>query len=376
MVYRAIGIMSGSSLDGLDIAYAFFQENAGQWSYELKETACIPYDPAWRTRLENSPSLPAREYQLLHTAYGHFIGEKINEFIRDKNLAYQVDLIASHGHTVFHMPEERMTAQIGEGAAIAAETELPVITDLRAMDLALGGQGAPIVPIGEKYLFPAFTYFLNLGGIANLTVIKPSPGADGNRDVNAAFDICPANRVLNMLARDAGKEFDENGSMAAAGKTDESLLARLNEQDYYQKPFPKSLSNEFGTHTIYPLIKSQCKNIHDALRTYCDHIAFQIFQALKATSTQQPATSTIQNKLLVTGGGAFNGFLIKRIKDTLIKMNTEVMVPGDAVVNFKEALVMAFMGVLRWRQEPNTLAAVTGARHDSIGGAIWQGASQ
>ncbi len=381
MVYHAIGIMSGSSLDGLDIAYAFFQENAGQWSYELKETAYISYDPEWRSQLENSPTLSAGEYQLLHTAYGHFIGEKINEFIQEKNLSFQVDLVASHGHTVFHMPEKGMTAQVGDGAAIAAETGLPVITDLRSMDLALGGQGAPIVPIGEKYLFPDCDYFLNLGGIANLTIITQSSEANATREVKAAFDICPANRVLNMLARDAGKEFDENGATAAEGKTDDGLLEKLNELDYYKKPSPKSLANEFGTEIVYPLIKSKSKSIPDALRTYCEHIAIQISLAIKNANNRQPVTgnqqpATRNKQLLVTGGGAFNHFLVQRIKDTLEEINLEVVVPDDGVINFKEALVMAFIGVLRWRQEPNTLAAVTGARHDSIGGAIWQGASQ
>src|SRR5688572_1989362 len=189
MVYRAIGLMSGSSLDGLDIAFAEFHENAGKWSYELKKTACYSYDEEWTERLKNATKLPALDYQLLHTSYGHYIGQKLVDFIEEHQLHYQVSLIASHGHTVFHVPSKKMTSQLGDGAAIAAKTGLPVVTDLRALDVALGGQGAPIVPIGEKILLKDHDYFLNLGGIANISV---------NTDPYIAFDICPANRVLNI----------------------------------------------------------------------------------------------------------------------------------------------------------------------------------
>ena len=197
MIYRVIGLMSGSSLDGLDIAFVEFHENAGKWTFELKATACYEYDTIWTQRLQNAITFSAFEYQLLHSEYGHYIGEQVNKFISENELQYQVSLIASHGHTTFHVPDKKMTAQLGDGAAIAAETGLPVVTDLRAMDVALGGQGAPIVPIGEKILLKDYDYFLNLGGIANISA---------NLDPNIAFDICPANRVLNMLANDAGKK--------------------------------------------------------------------------------------------------------------------------------------------------------------------------
>src|SRR6476660_5986878 len=185
MVYRAIGLMSGSSLDGLDIAFVEFQENAGKWSYEILNVDCYQYTDEWMKRLKSAISLSALDYQLLHVDYGHYIGQQVNQFIEKNNLQYQVALIASHGHTTFHVPERKMTAQLGEGAAIASEALLPVVTDLRALDVALGGQGAPIVPIGEKLLLGDYNYFLNLGGIANISI---------NTEPYLAFDVCPANR--------------------------------------------------------------------------------------------------------------------------------------------------------------------------------------
>ena len=195
--------MSGSSLDGMDIAFAHFQENAGKWNFELIKTACYKYDDAWTNKLQSAHSLHALQYQLLHTEYGHYIGEQVNNFIEENNLHYQVQLIASHGHTVFHMPEKKMTAQLGDGASIAAETGINTVSDLRSMDVALGGQGAPIVPIGEQLLLGNHDFFLNLGGIANLSF--------NNKGKFSAFDVCPANRILNMLAKEAGKEFDRSG---------------------------------------------------------------------------------------------------------------------------------------------------------------------
>lgn len=365
MVYRAIGIMSGSSLDGLDIVFAEFQEQGGKWSYEINHSACYPYTEEWNNRLKNATSLSARDYLLLHTTYGRYIGERVNEFIEEKQLHYQAGLIASHGHTTFHLPAQKMTAQLGDGAAIAAVTGLPVVTDLRAMDIAFGGQGAPIVPIGEKLLFTGYDFFLNIGGIANISVAGEPPSGGW------AFDICPANRVLNMLANEAGKEYDEDGQLAASGSVSQSLLDKLNQLDYYQKPFPKSLANDFGTDTVYPIIKSAGLSTADALRTYCEHIAFQTDKAILGRSNYK--RQTINSKLLTTGGGAHNKFLINLLAEKLREQDVDVMVPDAALINYKEALIMAFIGVLRWRQEYNVLASVTGAVRNSIGGALWTG---
>lgn len=356
MIYRAIGLMSGSSLDGLDIVFAEFHENGGKWSYDILEAACYPYPQEWTARLSQAVSLPAREYLLLHTAYGHYLGSEVNRFIEEKQLHYRVALIASHGHTTFHMPEQRMTAQLGDGAALAAATQLPVVSDLRALDVALGGQGAPIVPIGEKLLLKEYDLFLNIGGIANISL---------NTDKGyTAFDVCPANRVLNLLANEAGKDYDEKGAMAAAGTIDQPLLDRLNGLDYYQRPYPKSLANDFGTDTAYPLIKATGLGLDDALRTYTEHIAMQVKNA---------AAGLQQHRLLVTGGGAFNTFLIDRIRDQLAAQQIEVVVPEEKLVNYKEALIMALIGVLRWREKTNLLSSVTGADRDSVGGALWMG---
>ncbi|NOT50722.1 MAG: anhydro-N-acetylmuramic acid kinase [Chitinophagaceae bacterium] len=362
MVYRAIGIMSGSSLDGLDIAFAEFHENAGKWTYELKSTACYPYDEEWTGRLKSATKLSAMDYLLLHADYGHYTGQKVNEFIEEHQLHYQVSLIASHGHTVFHVPAKKMTSQLGDGAAIAAETGLPVVTDLRAMDVALGGQGAPIVPIGEKILLKEHDYFLNLGGIANVSV---------KADPYIAFDICPANRVLNMLANDAGKNYDDGGAMAASGAVNTALLEELNRLDYYKQSYPKSLANDFGTDIVYPLIKNKAIEVKDALRTYVEHIVFQIQKAIPGLENFKPQTSNL--KLLATGGGAFNTFLVERLRENLKEHSIEVVIPEANLVSYKEALIMAFIGVLRWRQEYNVLSSVTGSSRNSIGGALWTG---
>lgn len=362
MVYRAIGIMSGSSLDGLDIAFVEFQENGGKWTYEIKETACYIYDEEWINHLKNAVSLSALEYQMLDTDFGHYLGQKVNEFIEDHKLQYKVSLIASHGHTTFHVPSKKMTAQLGDGAAIAAETGLPVVTDLRALDVALGGQGAPIVPIGEKLLWNKYDYFLNIGGIANISV---------NTDPYVAFDICPANRVLNMLANEMGEPYDNAGQIAASGNINSSLLEKLNQLDYYKHPYPKSLANDFGTDVVYPMIRDAGCGIPDALRTYVEHIALQISNAITGLGNFKSQTSNL--KLLTTGGGAFNKFLVKQISDTLKELKIEVIIPDPNLVSYKEALIMAFIGVLRWRQEYNVLSSVTGAARNSIGGALWTG---
>jgi anhydro-N-acetylmuramic acid kinase len=373
MVYRAIGLMSGSSLDGLDIVFAEINENGGKWTYEITKADCYSYPSAWVKRLKDATSLSALEYHLLHSDYGHYLGEQVNRFIEEHQLQYQVALVASHGHTTFHIPAKKMTAQLGDGAAIAATTQLPVVSDLRSLDIAFGGQGAPIVPIGEKLLLGDYHYFLNLGGIANVSF---------NADQYVAFDVCAANRVLNMLAADAGKEYDEGGQMAASGTINSSLLEKLNALHYYQQPFPKSLANDFGTGTVFPLIKATENSVPDALRTYTEHITIQIKKAISTAGnlTSYPAQGATNlsneghpHKLLCTGGGAFNTFLIERLKDQLSELNIDVIIPGEKLVKYKEALIMALIGVLRWREEANVLSSVTGAKRDSVGGAMWMG---
>lgn len=364
MIYKAIGLMSGSSLDGLNIAYVHFQETGGKWSFEIIHSICYEYPAEWVEKLRNATTLSALDYLLLHVDYGHYTGKLVNGFIDTFGLHHKVDLVASHGHTSFHIPSKKLTAQLGDGAAIAAVTGLPVIADLRSMDLALGGEGAPIVPAGEKLLFQDYDLLLNLGGIANIT-FKLS-------NEYAAFDSCAANCVLNTLAGLAGKAFDENGEMGARGYVNPLLLQELNSIEYYGKPYPKSLSNDFGTDVIIPLILRYNLTVNDSLCTYVEHIAMQV-QAAIASVVQAGGGLLAPLRLLVTGGGVFNLFLTERIRSLLEFLNIETIVPDNELVNYKEAVIMALLGVLRWREEYTVFSSVTGATRNTIGGALWLG---
>ncbi|MBA2563442.1 MAG: anhydro-N-acetylmuramic acid kinase [Chitinophagaceae bacterium] len=363
MIYKVIGLMSGSSLDGLDIAYVHLQEIGGNWTFEIKNTECLQYSIEWKLKLREAVNFNALEYQLLHVTYGHYVGEQVNYFIDKNNLHHRVDLVVSHGHTTFHYPQKLMTAQLGDGAAIAAETSLPVVTDLRAIDVAFGGQGAPVVPIGELLLLSGYDLYLNLGGIANISVKKSN-----TLDDIIAFDVCAANRILNMLAEEKELLFDDAGKLSASGNVNDQLLQKLNDLDYYLQPYPKSLANKFGTDIVYPVIKSFSISVEDSMRTYVEHIIIQIKNAI-INCQLQPA----HRKLLVTGGGAFNSFLINRLKEDLASLSITVTVPDADIINYKEAVIMALMGVLRWREEYNVLSSVTGAKRNSIGGALWLG---
>jgi anhydro-N-acetylmuramic acid kinase len=360
MQYNVVGLMSGSSLDGLDIAFVRFEEGAGKWQFELAETACIPYPDAWRQNLAGLNSLSARDYLMMHTAYGHYLGNCVNDFLEEKNLAYQIQLIASHGHTAFHFPSRHTTAQLGDGAAIAAVTGIRTITDFRSTDVALGGQGAPIVPIGEKLLFPEYDLFLNIGGIANLS-------AKGEKFFG--FDICPANRILNLLANQTEKGFDENGRIASRGNVDEQLLHRLNDFSFYNQHYPKSLGNEFGLEEIFPVVLKAGLTLQDALRTYVEHIVVQVKRGVLLLKEEMKTKE--QLRLLITGGGAHNRFLTERLEEELLPAGIECIKPSESLINYKEALVIALMGALRWREDINIMHSVTGASKDSINGAVW-----
>ena len=360
MIYRAIGIMSGSSMDGLDIAFAEFTETGGKWSFEIIAASCVEYEMEWLQQLNAAANMSAKDYLFLNTAYGHYIGNKINNFIELNDLQHRVNLIASHGHTVFHFPNKKMTAQLGDGAAIAAAVKLPVVNDLRSIDIAFGGQGAPIVPIGDKLLFGTYTYLLNLGGIANMSVNK-----EGNY---IAFDICAANKILNFLALKLGLPYDAEGALAAKGKINDVLLQQLNALDYYKISGPKALDNSYGINMVLPIIEKANLITEDALATYTEHIIQQIKAAILNNNS-----SAINPQLLVTGGGAFNTFLVHKLKEVLLPLQILVVVPDSTVIKFKEALIMALIGILRWREETNVLATVTGASQNSIGGALWLG---
>ena len=354
--------MSGSSMDGLDIAHVQLDEVRGQWSYEILHADCIPYSEKWARDLKEAADVNVSDFLKLNTAYGRYLGERTNEFIAKHELGHQVHFIASHGHTVFHEPAQHTTCQVGDGATIAAVTGLPVISDLRAMDVALGGQGAPIVPIGDRLLFGGYDYLLNIGGIANITVQQPGAGF-------IAFDVCPANQVLNALAEREGRVMDEGGTMASVGTLLPGVLDELNESDYYKIQPPKSLSNDAAKDIVFPKLLETENNNYDLLHTATVHIAQQVAAAVKHYPHGKESAT-----LLATGGGAFNTFLMVALQKALAPYNVTVVVPDAHVVKYKEALVMALIGTLRWREEVNVLSSVTGAGRDSVGGALWMGA--
>ncbi|MEJ8757643.1 anhydro-N-acetylmuramic acid kinase [Pontibacter sp. H259] len=352
--YHVIGLMSGTSLDGLDIAYCRLTYKNKNWIYNILNAETLTYSPYWIDSLRGAETLDGEHLIALDHAFGKYLGEQTQQFILRHNLT--PDFVASHGHTIFHQPAKHISLQIGNGAYLAAHAKRPVVCDFRTLDIALGGQGAPLVPIGDELLFSDYDYCLNLGGIANISF-----NHNGQR---IAYDISACNMLLNTLANEAGHTYDEDGKLAKSGKLDAILLEQLNAPLYFAQPYPKSLGKEWVLeHSLKTLAKSSA-TIADKLHTTCHHIAQQIAASL------QPAT--YNQKLLVTGGGAFNLYLIELLQ-TYAGENYSIEIPAPEIVSFKEALVFAFLGVLRWRNEVNSLKTVTGASSNSIGGAIYWG---
>ena len=351
--YSAIGLMSGSSLDGIDLAHVTFHENQQSWNFKLGATDCIPYDDKILLHLKNAALLSGKNLWQLHSDLGHYFGKKTAAFISDKNIG-KVDFVASHGHTVFHYPDLKFTTQIGDGAALAASSKQKVICDFRTSDIAHDGQGAPIVPIGEKHLFPEFKLFVNIGGIANIS-------AHTENGV-VAYDCCVANQVLNYFAQQKGMEYDESGKIAASGNLNQGLLQQLNSLPYHHQSPPKSLDNGYARETAIPLIQTFDLSTEDKLATCNEFIATQISLALN-TATK------ITSKVMITGGGAFNDDLIKRIR---AKTSHPIFIPDENIIKYKEALIIAFMGVLRMQGKANVLSDVTGATKNTINGAMYE----
>jgi len=350
--------MSGSSLDGVDIAFTRLEEVRGKWTYSILNAECVPYSEKFAHELAHAHTLKINEFMHLHTRYGRYLGELVNDFIQKNNLHHQVHFIASHGHTILHEPQLGITLQAGDGASIAAVTGLPVISDLRALDVALGGQGAPIVPIADKLLFGEYNYLLNIGGIANITF--------QNNENRIAFDVCPANQILNALAAHEGLAMDEDGRLAAEGYCQPDVLDDLNSSAYYKIPPPKSLGNEQARELVFPKLLLSPHDNRDLLCTYCIHIAEQVAESVKLFPPAQPGS-----KMLITGGGAFNTYLVTQIRKALEDVGVEVIIPDAMIIKYKEAVAMALIGALRWRGEVNVLSSATGASCDSSGGAIW-----
>ncbi len=341
--------MSGTSLDGVDVACCQFYFESNKWNYKIIVAETFQYDYTWKEKLNHAINSDALHLILLHTEYGAYLGKLVNKFILKNKLP--IDFIASHGHTIFHQPEKRMTFQIGDGSAIAAVTGLPVICDFRSGDVALGGQGAPLVPIGDKYLFSEFDFCINLGGFANISFDKD--------DKRIAFDICPVNIVMNKYAELLGIPFDNDGLIASHGNLNNDLFDELNNLEFYFSKYPKSLGREWVDKNIFPLIEKYKISVEDKLYTFCEHVALQISVILNSEKT---------GKALVTGGGAYNKHLISRITDF---STHEIIIPDNTTVEYKEALVFAFLGLLRMNNEINCLSSVTGASRDHSSGAIY-----
>ena len=353
-------------MDGVDIAYCVFEENNGAFTYKIEVADCIPMPQKWKLRLQSLVLQNAVTYLKTDVFFGHFLGETARKFIEERALDGKIDFIASHGQTVFHQPENQMTSQIGDGASIAAETGLPVVCNFRTTDVALNGQGTPIAPIGDKLLYGGFKFCLNLGGISNLSL-----KLDDGRVLG--WDVSGCNMVLNMLAAEMDLEVDKDGGIAREGNVHQELLNDLNTQWYYEKIYPKSLGGGWVTKVFMPMFRKYRISNEDKLATAVEHIAMQIGKDLNTAMTNENISKDGGHQMLVTGGGAFNKYLIERIIE---HSPVQLVVPDAATIKFKEAIIMGLMGVLRVRGEVNVLASSTGASMDSCGGEVFEGTKQ
>ena len=344
----AIGLMSGSSLDGLDLALVCFQEGNGKYHFQILEAETLPYPDLWKSQLSEAFHKQPEDLVQLDKDYGRYLGEQVLAFAKKHNAT--PDFVASHGHTIFHRPEEHYTLQIGDGQELAKACGFTVINDFRSEDVSKGGQGAPLVPIGDKLLFSDYEICLNIGGIANVSYDE-----DGQR---IAYDLCIANQALNYLAQMKGLPYDRDGQLARNGKVDMGLLKKLNRHPFYGQLPPKSLGREFFEANQKDLLKDL--SVEDMLATFTEHIALQI--ALGVSHLPK-------GKILVTGGGARNKFLMERLQ---ARSSHEVIIPDKMTIDYKEAIVFAFLGLLRLEGKDNVLSSVTGASSDSCSGRIWK----
>lgn len=342
-----LGLMSGTSLDGIDLAYVAFQRDRYQ-NFQIVHAETIPYAEKWKLVLSNALHFGPEKLQELSIEYANYLAEEINNFIKKYHIN-ALDFIASHGHTILHQPEKGITLQIGDGQTIANKTHQKVVCDFRTQDVALGGQGAPLVPIGDELLFSQYDYCINLGGFANI-----SSNENGQR---IAFDICPVNVVLNLYANKLGFDYDANGEIAKSGTFDERLFHQLNNLDYYAKNPPKSLGIEWVQETILPILNASKATPETILRTFTDHVAYQIAQSISEGK-----------KVLCTGGGAYNTYLLEKL---IFYKNCDLIIPDKNLIEFKEALIFAFLGLLRVDNQINCLSSVTGAQKNHSSGVLF-----
>ncbi len=352
--YHVLGLMSGTSLDGLDLAYCHIWHTGKRWDYELRQCTTIAYDQKLRDQLKKAISLSQESHSALHLAYGKWLGLAAKKFIEKHKL--QVDFIASHGHTSHHKPHEGFTFQLGDGQQLSNLSGHKVVCDFRTLDVALGGQGAPLVPVGDELLLPEYAFCLNLGGISNVSFKKEG--------IRYAYDIGMANMPLNYMSEKLGKKYDKDGRMAAAGTLHQSLLSQLDNLPYYTLPYPKSTGYEWFASDVIPLLEGCTASPEDILHTLVHHNCGQIAKAIKA---QNPSTGSW---LLVTGGGALNAFFMRVLQEK-IGTACNVKIPPKKFIAFKEALVFAFMGVLRVLEKTNVYRSVTGATKDSCSGLVF-----
>ena len=343
-----LGLMSGTSMDGLDISCARYYQKHNAWHYELIASETITYDSKIKSDLLNTFH-KVSDLEEMDVKFASCLSNYIKDFLKKYNL--QIDLISSHGHTIFHDPKNGYTKQIGLGSVIAENVGVPVVSNFRQQDIDLGGQGAPLVPIGDKLLFSEYDACINLGGIANISF-----DFKGKR---LAYDISPCNMILNFLAKKSGKDFDEYGKMASEGQVDNILLNNLDKISYYDLNIPKSMGKECVNQHFIPVLNKSNKNNKDILATYVEHIAIKISNALSEFDI---------SKSLLTGGGVFNTYLLTRI---LHHTKTKIIIPNKDLVNFKEAIVFGFLGLLRVLDEHNCLSSATGAIRDHSSGDIY-----
>lgn len=348
-IYHVIGVMSGTSLDGIDLAYCHFSFDE-KWMFSIEKAETVSYSEYWVNTLQKLTQLSLEELKVVDVNYTKHLSDVIKQFILKHNIT-DIDAVCSHGHTALHQPENQLTYQIGNLPEIATLIKNRVVCDFRIQDVKLGGQGAPLVPIGDELLFSEYDFCLNLGGFANI-----STKINNER---IAYDVCPANIVLNYYVNTLGLDYDDGGSISKSGTLHQELLAYLNQLPFYNEPAPKSLGLEWVQQYIYPLINGFNLEVKDILRTVVEHSAIQISKTIL-----QKNNAT----LLITGGGAFNTFLIERIGKL---SECKVVIPSNAIVNFKEALVFAFLGVLRLRNQTNCLKSVTGASKNHSSGNIF-----
>ncbi|EAZ96403.1 hypothetical protein FBBAL38_03250 [Flavobacteria bacterium BAL38] len=347
--YNVIGVMSGTSLDGVDLAYIKFN-NSDRWTFEIYQSETVSYSEEWLTKLKNAIHFNPSELEGLNVDYTKLLASIISDFISKHNLT-EIDAVCSHGHTISHQPQNGFTLQIGNLPMIRDLVNQTIVCDFRVQDVKLGGQGAPLVPIGDELLFSEYDYCLNLGGFSNVSFNENS-----NR---IAFDISPVNTVLNFYANELGFAYDDAGNFAKSGNVNQDLLQQLNDLDFYKATYPKSLGMEFVNAEIFPLMHSFQIDVKDKLRTFVEHIAIQVAKICCKSEAS----------LFITGGGAYNRFLIERLRNYL--PSTNIVIPDDKTIQFKEALIFGFLGVLRLRNEINVLSSVTGAKENHSSGVVF-----